>query len=123
MFCRKLVFCQIVRDFSAKIAELKVPVVKTKLRIPCLPSPNHTRVLVPVPMAQEHEAVTTLLRVFGTDTKTNNKQEVVPNFVSLNFILVAHFSEMCAIFTNSAQLGRVGHRVAMSVCLSVCLRH
>ena len=31
------------------------------------------------------------------------------------------------IFTNSAPLGRVGHRVAMSVCvcvcLSVCLRH
>ena len=25
------------------------------------------------------------------------------------------------IFTNSAPLGRVGHRVAMSVCLSVCL--
>ena len=27
------------------------------------------------------------------------------------------------IFTNSAPLGRVGHRVAMSVCLFVCLRH
>ena len=27
------------------------------------------------------------------------------------------------IFTNSAPLGRVSHRVAMSVCLSVCLRH
>ena len=27
------------------------------------------------------------------------------------------------IFTNSAPLGRVGHRVAMSVCVSVCLRH
>ena len=31
------------------------------------------------------------------------------------------------VFTNSAPLGRVGHRVAMSVCvsvcLSVCLRH
>ena len=25
------------------------------------------------------------------------------------------------IFTNSAPLGRVGHRVAMSVCVSVCL--
>ena len=28
-----------------------------------------------------------------------------------------------SIFTNSAPLGRVGHRVAMSVCVSVCLRH
>ena len=28
--------------------------------------------------------------------------------------------ERC-IFTNSAPLGRVGHRVAMSVCVSVCL--
>ena len=27
------------------------------------------------------------------------------------------------IFTNSALLGRVGHRAAMSVCVSVCLRH
>ena len=26
------------------------------------------------------------------------------------------------IFTNGAPLGRVGHRVAMSVCLSVCLK-
>ena len=31
-------------------------------------------VLVPVPMAQESEAVTTLLQVCGIDTKTTNKQ-------------------------------------------------
>ena len=47
-------------------------------------------------MAQEYEAVTTLLRVCGTDTKTTNKQEVFPNLVSLNLILVAHFKDMCA---------------------------
>ena len=33
-------------------------------------------------MAQEYEAVTTLLRVFGTDTRTANKQEVFINLVS-----------------------------------------
>ena len=27
---------------------------------------------------------------------------------------------MCLFFTNSAPLGQVGHRVAMSVCVSVC---
>ena len=37
-----------------------------------------------------------------------------------------HLGRVCAcslcnmLFTNSAPLGRVGHRVAMSVCLSVC---
>ena len=30
-------------------------------------------------------------------------------------------SPVCGIFTNSAPLGRVGHRVAMSVCLWFCL--
>ena len=31
------------------------------------------------------------------------------------------FVSRMLIFTNSAPLGRVGHRVAMSVCMSVCL--
>ena len=28
-----------------------------------------------------------------------------------------------SLFTNSAPLGRVGHRVAISICMYVCLRH
>ena len=32
-------------------------------------------VLVPVPMAQEYDAVTTLLRVSGTDTRTTDKKD------------------------------------------------
>ena len=40
---------------------------------------------------------------------------------------VARFIVSCMqeffFFTNSARLGRVGHRVAMCVCLCVCLRH
>ena len=31
------------------------------------------------------------------------------------------FFPECRVFTNSAPLGRVGHRVAMSVCVCVCL--
>ena len=54
-----------------------------------------------------------------------------------SFLTMTYASEICilqtkcicqfdgelnhTIFTNSAPLGRVGHRVAMSVCLSVCL--
>ena len=47
--------------------------------------------LVPVPMAQEYEAVTTLLQVCGIDTKTTNKTEVFLNFISENPISVADF--------------------------------
>ena len=47
-----------------------------------------------VPMAQEYEAVTTLLRMCGTDTKTTNKQEVFLNLVSKNTIFMAYFQEM-----------------------------
>ena len=39
----------------------------------------------------------------------------------LGIIRSIHF--LYIIFTNSAPLGRVGHRVAMSVCVCVCLRH
>ena len=39
-------------------------------------------VLVPVPMAQEYDAVTTLLRVCGTGNKTTNNQKVFQNLCS-----------------------------------------
>ena len=45
------------------------------------------------------------------------------SFLFLNFSRATGMNSK--VFTNSAPLGRVGHRVAMSVCLSVCvcLRH
>ena len=49
-------------------------------------SENHTPVQVHVPMAQEYEAVTTLLWVFGTGTKPVNKQEVIQSLDSKNLI-------------------------------------
>jgi len=42
-------------------------------------------------MAQDYEAVTTLLQVCGIDTKTTNKQEGFLNFIYENLISVAHF--------------------------------
>ena len=43
---------------------------------------------------------------------------------SLAIRLLYDYNLFChAIFTNSAPLGRVGHRVAMSVCVCVCLYH
>ena len=45
-------------------------------------SENHTPVRVHVPMAQEYEAVTTLLWVFGTSTKPLNKQDVIQSLDS-----------------------------------------
>ena len=52
-------------------------------------SDNHTPVLVPVPMAHEYLALTTLQRVFRTDTKTANKQEVVQTLF-LKMIFLCH---------------------------------
>ena len=53
---------------------------------PCSPTIISTPVLVPVPMAQEYEAVTTLLQVCGIDTKTTNKTEVFLNSISKNLL-------------------------------------
>ena len=40
-------------------------------------------------------------------------------FLQQKYITV--LGETLVIFTNSAPLGRVGHRVAMSVCVCVCV--
>ena len=42
---------------------------------------NHTPVLVPVAMAQEYDAVTSLLWVCGTDNKTTINQVVFHNLI------------------------------------------
>ena len=52
-------------------------------------SDNHTPVLVVVPKVHEYDAVATLLRVCGNDTKTTNKQKETNNI--LNLIFLAHF--------------------------------
>ena len=54
--------------------------------------------------------------IFHTNCIGNNlKESLLIMFNNLNTVLSG------LIFTNSAPLGRVGHRVAMSVCVSVCL--
>ena len=58
-------------------------------------SDNHTTVLVPVSMAQENEAVSTLLRVCATDTKKTITNLKFFNFFR-NLISVAHFNQIFA---------------------------
>ena len=55
--------------------------------------------------------------------KTNNCQKcsLLTLFLFHLCIFVDIFSFDDSFFTNSAPLGRVGHRVVMSVCVSVCL--
>ena len=57
-------------------------------------------------MAQEYEAVTTLLWVFGTETKIINKQEIFSCFFCF---FLAHFEEMCAkqIVVTSHEFGEI----------------
>ena len=59
--------------------------------------------------------VTLVLEVFRKFEDNNTSLCITISFYLVLVLLLK------AIFTNSASLGRVGHRVAMSVCLSVCI--
>ena len=55
-------------------------------------------------MAQEYEAVTTLLQVCGIDTKTTNKQEVFSKFSFLKSYFCGTFlRDVCYFFLLTSQ--------------------
>ena len=72
-------------------------------------------------MAQEYEAVTTLLTVFGTDTKTADKKDFFHDFFSLIKIFWAHFKEIWAnkIVVTSQSLGKSNNQVKIPLNLLI----